>query len=145
MWILNFIPDFVFHALLILSLLALAGSFVLDSIPFISTNAKAIQLASAVVLAIALFFEGAISNESVWQARVKELELKIARAETQSAEANSELRSKLARRDQEVVLAQQALKGRIQQNATQMDAVCKIPRSAVDILNDAARKTGDAK
>jgi hypothetical protein len=144
-WILNFVPDFVFHALLILSLLALAGSFVLDSIPFISANAKAIQLASAVVLAIAIFFEGAISNESVWQARVKELELKIARAETQSAEANSELRNKMAEKNKEIALAQQALKGRIEQNAAQMDAVCKIPRTAIDILNDAARKTGDKK
>jgi hypothetical protein len=144
-WILNFVPDFVFHALLILSLLALAGSFVLDSIPFISANAKAIQLASAVVLAIAIFFEGAISNESVWQARVKELELKVARAETQSAEANSELRNKMAEKNKEIALAQQALKGRIEQNAAQMDAVCKIPRTAIDILNDAARKTGDKK
>ena len=145
MWILNFIPDFVFHALLILSLLALAGSFVLDSVPFISTNAKAIQLASAVVLAIAVYFEGAISNESVWQARVKELELKIARAETQSAEANGQLTTKLIRKEQEIAQVQQALKGRIQQNAVQMDAVCSVPRTAIDILNDAARKTGDVK
>ena len=145
MWILNFIPDFVFHALLILSLLALAGSFVLDSVPFISTNAKAIQLASAVVLAIAVYFEGAISNESVWQARVKELELKIARAETQSAEANGQLTTKLIRKEQEIAQVQQALKGRIQQNAVQMDAVCTVPRTAIDILNDAARKTGDVK
>ena len=145
MWILNFIPDFVFHALLILSLLALAGSFVLDSVPFISTNAKAIQLASAVVLAIAVYFEGAISNESVWQARVKELELKIARAETQSAEANGQLTTKLIRKEQEIAQAQQVLKTRIQQNAVQMDAVCTVPRTAIDILNDAARKTGDAK
>jgi hypothetical protein len=144
-WILNFIPDFVFHALLILSLLALAGSFVLDSIPFISANAKAIQLASAVVLAIAIFFEGAISNESVWQARVKELELKVARAETQSAETNSELRNKMVEKNKEIALAQQALKGRIEQNAVQMDAVCAVPRTAIDILNDAARKTGDKK
>jgi hypothetical protein len=145
MWIVNFVPDFVFHILLIAGLLGLVASFVLDSIPFVSTNAKAIQLASAVVLAIALFFEGAISDNASWQARVKELELKVARAETQSAEANSELRNKLAQKNKEIALAQQEFKGRIQQNAVQMDAVCTVPRSAVDILNDAARKTGDAK
>ena len=140
MWILNFIPDFVFHALLILSLLALAGSFVLDSIPFISTNAKAIQLASAVVLAITVFFEGAISNESVWQARVKELELKVAKAETESAEANGKLSKQLAAKDKEIALAQAELKNRIRQGAAAMDAVCKIPSDVVSILNDAARK-----
>jgi hypothetical protein len=139
-WILNFIPDFVFHALLILSLLALAGSFVLDSIPFVSTNAKAIQLASAVVLVIAIFFEGAISNESVWQARVKELELKVAKAETQSAEANGQLSKALAAKDKEIALAQAELKNRIRAGAAAMDAVCKIPSDVVAILNDAARK-----
>jgi hypothetical protein len=139
-WILNFIPDFVFHALLILSLLALAGSFVLDSIPFVSTNAKAIQLASAVVLAITVFFEGAISNESVWQARVKELELKVAKAETESAEANGKLSKQLAAKDKEIALAQAELKNRIRQGAAAMDAVCKIPSDVVSILNDAARK-----
>lgn len=140
MWIVNFIPDFVFHILLIAGLLGLAGSFVLDSVPFISTNAKAIQLASAVVLAIALFFEGAISDNDAWQTRVKELELKVARAETQSAEANGQLSKALAAKDKEIALAQAELKSRIRAGAVAMDAVCKVPSDAIAILNDAARK-----
>lgn len=140
MWILNFVPDFVFHLLLVVSLLALAASFVLDTIPFVSTNAKAIQLASAVVLAIALFFEGAISDNDSWQARVNELELKVARAETQSAEANGKLSKQLAAKDKEIALAQAELKNRIRAGAAAMDAVCRIPADAVAILNDAARK-----
>jgi hypothetical protein len=140
MWIVNFVPDFVFHLLLIVGLLGLAGSFVLDSVPFISTNAKAIQLASAVVLAIALFFEGAISDNDAWQARVKELEFKVARAETQSAEANGKLSKQLATKDKEIALAQAELKNRIRAGATDMDAVCRIPADAVAILNDAAKK-----
>jgi len=140
MWIVNFLPDFVFHLLLIAGLLGLAGSFVLDSIPFVSTNAKAIQLASAVVLAIALFFEGAISDNAAWQARVKELELKVARAETQSAEANGQLSKALAAKDKEIALAQAELKNRIRAGAAAMDAVCRIPSDVVAILNDAAKK-----
>jgi len=140
MWIVNFLPDFVFHLLLIAGLLGLAGSFVLDSIPFVSTNAKAIQLAGAVVLAIALFFEGAISDNAAWQARVKELELKVARAETQSAEANGQLSKALAAKDKEIALAQAELKNRIRAGAAAMDAVCKIPSDVVAILNDSAKK-----
>jgi uncharacterized coiled-coil protein SlyX len=140
MWIVNFLPDFVFHILLIAGLLGLVASFVLDSIPFVSTNAKAIQLASAVVLAIALFFEGAISDNASWQARVKELELKVAKAETESAEANGKLSKQLAAKDKEIALAQVELKNRIRQGAAAMDAVCKIPSDVVSILNDAARK-----
>lgn len=140
MWILNFVPDFVFHLLLIASLLALAGSFVLDSIPFVSTNAKAIQLASAVVLAITLFFEGAISDNDAWKARVQALELKVAKAETESAEANGKLSKQLAAKDKEIALAQVELKNRIRAGAAAMDAVCKIPADVVAILNDAAKK-----
>jgi len=140
MWVVNFVPDFVFHLLLIAGLLGLAGSFVIDSIPFINTNAKAIQLASAVVLAIALFFEGAISDNASWQARVKELELKVARAETESVEANGKLSKALAAKDKEIALVQAELKNRIRQGAAAMDAVCKIPADVVDILNDAVKK-----
>lgn len=140
MFILQFLPDFVFHILLLAGLLGLVASFVLDSIPFISTNAKAIQLASAVVLAIALFFEGAISDNASWQARVKELELKVAKAETESAEANGKLSKQLAAKDKEIALAQAELKNRIKAGAAAMDAVCKIPADVVSILNDAAKK-----
>jgi DsbC/DsbD-like thiol-disulfide interchange protein len=140
MWIVNFVPDFVFHILLIAGLLGLVASFVLDSIPFVSTNAKAIQLASAVVLAIALFFEGAISDNDAWQARVQALELKVARAETESAEANGKLSKQLAAQDKEVALAQAELKNRIRAGAAAMDTVCRVPADAVAILNDAAKK-----
>lgn len=140
MWVVNFLPDFVFHLLLIVGLLGLVASFVLDSIPFISTNAKAIQLAGAVVLAIALFFEGAISDNASWQARVKELELKVARAETQSAEANGQLSKALTAKDKEIALAQAELKNRIRAGTVAMDAVCKIPADVVAILNDAAKQ-----
>jgi DsbC/DsbD-like thiol-disulfide interchange protein len=140
MWVVNFLPDFVFHVLLLIGLLGLVASFVLDSIPFVSTNAKAIQLASAVVLAIALFFEGAISDNDAWQARVKALELKVAKAETESAEANGKLSKQLAAKDKEIALAQAELKNRIKQGAAAMDAVCKIPADVVSILNDAAKK-----
>lgn len=144
MWIVNFLPSWIFHALLLAGLLALVASIVLDSIPFISTNAKAIQVASAVVLAVALFFEGAISNNDSWLARVKELELKVARAETASAEANGKLSQQLAAKDKEIALAQAELKNRIRAGAAAMDAVCRIPADVVSILNDAARK-GAAK
>jgi hypothetical protein len=138
-WILNFIPDFIFHLLFITSLLILCFSFVLDSIPFISTNAKAIQLASAVVLAISLFFEGAISNDGAWQSRVKELELKVVKTEVLSAEANGELKSKIAQKDKEIALVQQQVKNRIKDVAVAIDNECKVPVTVIDILNDSAQ------
>jgi amino acid permease len=145
MWLLKFIPDWIFYAVLLIGLAGLAASFVLKFIPVVSQYKLPIQAISGILIVFGVYMAGAISNEEAWQARVAELELKIARAETQSAEANGQLTSKLIRKEQEITQAQQQLKTRIQQNAVQMDAVCTVPRTAIDILNDAARKTGDKK
>jgi hypothetical protein len=145
MWLLKFIPDWIFYAVLLIGLAGLAASFVLKFVPVVSQYKLPIQAISGILIVFGVYMAGAISNEEAWQARVAELELKIARAETQSAEANGQLTSKLIRKEQEITQAQQQLKTRIQQNAVQMDAVCTVPRTAIDILNDAARKTGDKK
>ena len=140
MFILQFLPDWIFHLLLLVGLLGIVASIVLDSIPFISTNAKAIQLASAIVLGIAIFFEGAISDNDSWKSRVAALEKKVAQAEVKSAEANGALVSKLAQKEKEIVAKQTELKNRIQQQSQQMDAVCKVPTEVINILNDAAKQ-----
>jgi hypothetical protein len=145
MWLLKFLPDWIFYAVLLIGLAGLAASFVLKFIPMVTQYRLPIQAVSGILIVFGVYMAGAISNEAAWLARVAELELKIARAETQSAEANGQLTTKLIRKEQEIAQVQQVLKTRIQQNAVQMDAVCTVPRTAIEILNDAARKTGDAK
>jgi hypothetical protein len=138
MWIVNFLPDFVFHALLLVSLLALVGSFVLDSIPFVSTNAKAIQLASAVVLAIALYFEGAIGNNDAWLARVAGLERQVAVAEAKSKEINTVIQYQYRDKVRTIKETQVVVQERIVKEAAKMDAECRVSPEAIDILNQAA-------
>jgi len=138
MWIVNFLPDFIFHALLLVSLLALVASFVLDSIPFISTNAKAIQLASAVVLAIALYFEGAISDNDSWLARVAALEKQVAVAEAKSKETNTVIQYQYRDKVRTIKETQVVVQDRIVKEAAKMDAECKIGAETISILNQAA-------
>lgn len=140
MWIVNFLPDWIFHLVTLVAVLGLVASFVLSAIPFVSTNVKAIQIGCAILLIVGVYFEGAIGDNNSWKARVQELELKIARAETESAEANGKLSKALAAKDKEIALAQAELKNRIRAGAAAMDAVCKIPSDVVAILNDAAKK-----
>jgi hypothetical protein len=138
MWIVNFLPDFVFHALLLVSLLALVASFVLDSIPFVSTNAKAIQLASAVVLAIALYFEGAINDNDAWLARVAALEKQVAVAEAKSKETNTVIQYQYRDKIRTIKETQVVVQERIVKEAAKMDAECRVSPEAIDILNQAA-------
>jgi len=138
MWIVNFLPDFIFHALLLVSLLALVGSFVLDSIPFVSTNAKAIQLASAVVLAIALYFEGAIGDNDAWLARVASLEKQVAVAEAKSKETNTVIQYQYRDKVRTIKETQVVVQERIVKETARMDAECRVSPEAISILNQAA-------
>jgi hypothetical protein len=138
MWIVNFLPNFIFHALLLISLLALAASFLLDSIPFVSTNAKAIQLASAVVLAIALYFEGAIGDNDAWLARVAELERQVAVADAKSKETNTVIQYQYRDKVRTVKETQVVVQERIVKEAAKMDSDCRVSPEAISILNQAA-------
>lgn len=139
MWVVNFLPDFIFHILLLVGLLGLVASIVLDSIPFISTNAKAIQLASAVVLAIALYFEGAISDNTAWLDRVHQMEKKVAEAEAKSADANTRLVTEMAKNREKIAANQQAVKQAIQQNIQAINRECKLTDISVEMYNQAVR------
>jgi methionine-rich copper-binding protein CopC len=138
-WVVNFLPDFIFHILLLIGLLGLVASIVLDSIPFISTNAKAIQLASAVVLAIALYFEGAISDNTAWVDRVHQMEKKVAEAEAKSADANTKLVTEMAKNREKIAANQQAVKQAIQQNIQAINRQCKLTDISVEMYNQAVR------
>ena len=139
MWVVNFLPDFIFHILLLVGLLGLVASIVLDSVPFISTNAKAIQLASAVVLAIALYFEGAISDNTAWVDRVHQMEKKVAEAEAKSADANTKLVTEMAKNREKIAANQQAVKQAIQQNIQAINSQCKLTDISVEMYNQAVR------
>jgi cytochrome c biogenesis protein CcdA len=140
MWILKFLPDFVFHLMLLVGLLGLGASFVLKFVPFVTQYRVVIQVVASIMIAVGLYMEGAIGDNNAWEARVADLKLQVAKAEAASAEANGKVQQQLAAKDREISAAQAVLKNRIKDGAVAMDAVCKIPNNAVDILNDAAKK-----
>ena len=139
MWVLKFLPDWIFYAILLAGVAGLIASFVLKFIPFVSQYRLPIQVASAVLTAFGLYMAGAISNEAAWLARVADLEKKVAAAEIKSAETNTQLTSKLAQQEKLIATRQTELKTRIQQVAVVMDQECRISADVVSILNDAAQ------
>jgi hypothetical protein len=140
MWILKFLPDFVFHLILLVGLIGLGASFVLKFVPFVTQYRVVIQVVASIMIAVGLYMEGAIGDNNAWLARVADLKLQVAKAEAASAEANGKVQQQLAAKNQEIAAAQAVLKNRIKDGAVAMDAVCKIPNNAVDILNAAAKK-----
>ena len=77
MWLLNFIPDFVFHLILLVGVLGLLAGFILDKIPFIETNAKTIHLIAIILTVIGVWFEGGIARDEAYQKEISAMQVLI--------------------------------------------------------------------
>ena len=86
MWLLKFLPDWIFHGVLVVGVMAMAASFVLKFVPFVTAYRLPIQAAGLILTVLGVWFEGAMSNEAAWQTRVHEMEQKVAAAEVKSAQ-----------------------------------------------------------
>jgi NADH:ubiquinone oxidoreductase subunit 6 (subunit J) len=138
MWMLGFVPTVVWHFLLIISTLTLAATYFLRIIPFVRTHAIVLRLTAVAVLLLTVWMLGGISNEAKWQARVQELEARVAAAEKAAAEANSQIETVYVDRIKVVKEIQYVVRKDIADSASALDANCRIIPEAVDILNQAA-------
>ena len=76
MWILNWLPDFVFHLMLLIGVLAIVASFVLQFVPFVSQYKLPIQVAGIILTVIAVWYEGGIAKDREYRERIAAMELK---------------------------------------------------------------------
>ena len=144
MWLLSLVPDSVYHVLLILAILAFGASYILKMVPFITTNAFVIRVASAVLIVFCMWMEGGIANEAKWKARVAELEIKVAAAEKAAAEANGRIETVYVDRVNVVKEVEYVVQTRIVKDAAKLDMTCRVDPEAIEILNQAAH-AGDKK
>jgi hypothetical protein len=107
-------------------------------VPFITTNAFVIRIASAVLIVFCVWIEGGIANEAKWAARVAELEIKVAKAEKAAAEANGKIETVYVDRVKVVKEVQYVVQNRINKNAAKLDLTCTVDPLAINILNQAA-------
>ena len=98
MWLMNFLPDWIFHAILLAGVLGLIASLVLKFIPFFNTYRLPVQVVSILLIVVGVWFQGAISNQAVWEARVREAEARVAVAEVKSAEVNTIIVTKVVKK-----------------------------------------------
>ena len=100
MWLLDFMPNWIFHAILLAGSLGLIASFILNFIPTFKLYHLPIQVISVLLIALGVWFQGAMSNQAEWEAKVKDLEVKIAEAQAQSQEENIKIVTKTVKQIQ---------------------------------------------
>ena len=143
MWMLSFIPDAWLH-LAVLGVLALGAliyilSYFTVFIPPLIPAKEFIRILGTLVIVAGVFFYGSYDTEMSWRDKVAEVEVKVAKAEAASKQANSKLESKANNRVQ--VIREQGLivKQYIDREVVKYDDSCKIPDVVVRAHNAAAR------
>jgi hypothetical protein len=146
MWMLSFIPDaflaLIINTILITGIIGFAASFffgyVVRWLPAIAPYHLLIQVVSIVLLVSGVYFKGGYSVEMEWRAKVAELEAKVAIAEQQSKEANTQIQTVYVDRVKVVKEKQIVIQEKLKTVEVKIDANCKVVPEAIDILNDAA-------
>lgn len=134
MWILQFLPNWIFILLLLAGIAALIVTHFVKLLP----QAQLIKLASIATIAFSLFMTGAISNNDAWLAKIKDLETKVAEAEAKSATINTDIVEKTVVKTQIVKQRGQDIVKYVDREVVKYDANCAIPREFVLIHNRAA-------
>jgi hypothetical protein len=138
-WLLKFLPDWIFHAVLVLGVMAMAASFVLKFIPFVTAYRLPIQVAGLVLIVLGVWFQGAMSNEEAWQARVHEMEQKVAAAEVKSAQETVRIVTQVVTKIQTIKDTTNANTRYLEtQVAQDLDRECTLTNASVLLHNSAS-------
>ena len=145
MWIINWLPDWIFYGIFFAGLLGLLATYIMKFIPFVYVYRTPIQAVSILAIAIGTYMSGAISNEEAWQARVNEMEAKVAAAEVQSVKENIKIVEKVVIKPQIVRARGQDIIQYVDREVIKYDTKfapggeCEIPKEFIKALNDAAK------
>ena len=140
MWILNWLPDWIFYAILFLGIIGYTATYLLKFIPIpaIYMYKTPIQLVSIALIVFGVFMAGAIHNEEAWLARVREMEAKVAAAEVKAAEENVKIVEKIATKTQVIKEKGDTIVKYVDREVVKYDNICVIPKEFVKAHNDAA-------
>jgi hypothetical protein len=144
MWILQWLPNWIFYGIFFAGLLGLVATFVMKFIPLVYVYRTPIQAVSVVLIALGTYMAGAISNEEAWQARVKEMEAKVEAAAVESAQENVKIVEKVVKKTEYIKTRGQDIVKFIDKEIVKYDTKflpggqCEIPKEFIEAHNRAA-------
>ena len=140
MWILQWLPDWIFYLMFLAGLLGFVATYVMKFIPFVYVYKTPIQVASVILISVGLYMSGAIANNEAWEKRVREMEAKIAVAQAQAANENVKIVEKVVTKIQVIKERNNDIIQYVNTNLVQYDETCKIPQPFIEALNRAAEE-----
>jgi uncharacterized membrane protein len=144
MWILQWLPNWIFYGIFFAGLLGLLATYVMKFIPFVYVYRTPIQAVSVLAIVIGTYMSGAISNEESWQAKVKEMEAKVAAAEIESQKENVKIVEKIVKKTEYITRRGQDIIQYVDREVTKYDdrfrpgGQCELPKEFIKAINNAA-------
>ena len=149
MWLLSFLPDsfllFVVNTVLILGIVSFVLSFfvinkILRWFPGLSPYYLALQIGSAILLVLGIYFKGGYTVEMKWRERVTELEAKLKVAEEKSQTVNKVIETKVVTQTKVIKeKGQEIVKYVDRPVIAEYDKKCPLPKEIIDIHNEATQ------
>jgi hypothetical protein len=142
MWLLNIIPDFVFHLLLLVGIIGIFVCYFFKQItlPLPYNEYKFIvEVLSVFLVLIGVYFEGSISDRSYWNQKISDLQIKIAQAEEKSSEYNVKLIEQVSKNDKLIEEKKNAQTQVIQKVITKYDNRCELPNATIRLHDIASQ------
>jgi hypothetical protein len=144
MWILQWLPDWIFYGVFFVGLLGLLATYVMKFIPLVNVYRTPIQAISILAIAIGTYMSGAISNEESWQAKVKEMESKVAAAEVKSSKENIKIVEKVVKKTEYITRRGQDIIQYVDKEVAKYDdrfksgGQCELPKEFIKAINNAS-------
>jgi hypothetical protein len=144
MWILSILPEWAFHLILSAGIIGTVVGFAMGMIPAIKQYKLPIQVISLLVLSLGLYLEGGLADYKEWEARVKEMEAKVAVAEEKAKTANVEVQEKIVTQTKVIREKGKEIIKYIDKEVVKTEEIikyienCPVPKAIIDIHNDAA-------
>lgn len=140
MWVLDFLPFWVFHLILLVGVVGSFISFFVGSIPLINKYIIPVKVVSLFLLVCGLYMEGGVSNQERWEAKVADAKLEMAKKDTASAEATTKVVTKYVTKVEIVKEKGDAIIREVPKYITKdADNQCVIPNGFV-LLHDSASR-----
>jgi hypothetical protein len=138
----SFIPEtwimMACYAAFVAGIVMIIAGYIIEILPLLRTYALPLQLLGIVIFGGGSYLIGGYSTEAIWQARVKEMESKVAAAEAKSNEANTQVQTVYVDRVKVVHDTETKIITQIKEVEKKIDAECKVDPDAISILNRAA-------
>lgn len=143
-FMLGFIPQWFWTLLFILGICGVLAAWVLKFIPFVKNYRLVIQVASVLSLMVSIWFLGGSANEEKWQAKVREMEEKVAAAEAAAAATTRNVEIKVVKEKEIIKGKTEYITRYIDKEVIKKEEVikfienCPLPKDIIDAHNAAA-------